>query len=150
MPPPSESDANHLRIERTLPAPRSLVYKSFTNPERMLRWFGPHGFTATTVELDVRVGGAWRGGMRGPDGVQRIACGVYREVVPNERLAFTYAWEDDGKRGLETLCRVELRDEGRQTLMVFTQGPFETAESAAGHRGGWAEAFEKLAEAAAK
>jgi uncharacterized protein YndB with AHSA1/START domain len=147
---PSANDADHLYIERTLPAPRALVYQAFTDPQRMLHWFGPHGFVATSVELDVRVGGAWRGGMRGPDGKERIASGVYREVMPNERLAFTYAWESDGARGPETLCRVELHDEGRQTRMVFTQGAFETAASADGHRGGWSEAFEKLAQAVSK
>jgi uncharacterized protein YndB with AHSA1/START domain len=151
MPQPSASDPNHLRIERTLPAPRSLVYRAFTEPERMRHWFGPHGFNATTVTLDVRVGGAWRGGMRGPDGKELIASGVYREVVPNERLAFTYAWEgDDGQRGHETLCRLELSDAGAQTKLLFTQGPFETPDAAQGHCEGWTEAFEKLGQAVAK
>ena len=150
MPESSENDANHLRIERTLPAPRSLVYRASTDPRRMLQWFGPHGFSATTVKLDVRVGGVWRGGMRGADGEELIASGVYREVVPDERLSFTYAWETDGRRGPETLCRVELSDEGPHTRLVFTQGPFETAAAAQGHQGGWGEAFEKLAQAVAK
>src|SRR3954467_10177351 len=101
---PSANDANHLRIERTLPPPRALVYQAFTEPQRMLQWFGPHGFAATTIELDVRVDGSWRGGMRGPDGEQLIASGTYREVVANERLVFSYAWEKAGVRGHETLC----------------------------------------------
>lgn len=147
---PSANDDNRLRIERTLPAPRALVYQAFTDPQRMLKWFGPHGFTATSVDLDVRVDGRWRGGMRGPDGKELIASGAYREVVANERLVFTYAWEDAGVRGHETVCRVELFDHAGQTRMVFTQGPFETEPTAAGHRGGWSEAFEKLAQAVAK
>lgn len=146
---PSKSDANHLRIERTLPAPRSVVYRAFTDPSRMRQWFGPHGFAATFVELDVRVGGAWRGGMRGPDGEELIASGVYREVVANERLVFTYAWERDGARGFETSCRLELHDEGEHTRLIFVQGAFETPADASGHQGGWSEAFEKLARAVA-
>jgi uncharacterized protein YndB with AHSA1/START domain len=138
-------DANHLRIERTLPAPRPLVYRAFTDPARMMQWFGPHGFEATFVDLDVREGGHWRGGMRGPDGRELIASGVYREVVPDVRLVFTYAWEREGARGFETLCRLELRDEGAQTRMSFEQGPFEAAADASDHRRGWGEAFEKLA-----
>ena len=146
---PNASSAEHLRIERTLPAPRALVYQAFTEPARMMRWFGPHGFTATTITLDVREGGAWRGGMRGPDGTEQIASGVYREVVPDQRLVFTYAWESAGVRGHETVCQVELSDDGPHTRLVFTQGPFETAESSQNHQAGWAEAFEKLSSAVA-
>ena len=144
MPLPSANVVDHLRIERTLPAPRRAVYRAFTEPEHMLQWFGPHGFVATTVQLDVRAGGAWRGGMRGPDGKERVASGVYREVVPEQRLVFTYAWEDGGERGHETVCTVELSDAGRMTRLVFTQGPFETSAATEGHQGGWSEAFEKL------
>jgi uncharacterized protein YndB with AHSA1/START domain len=147
---PSASDAEYLRIERTLPAPRALVYRAFTDPARMLEWFGPHGFTATGVQLDVRVGGAWRGGMRGPDGRELVASGVYREVVANQRLVFTYAWENDGVRGHETVCQLELADAGRQTLLKFSQGPFQTSADALDHQGGWGEAFEKLATAVAQ
>jgi uncharacterized protein YndB with AHSA1/START domain len=150
MPGSNESDANHLRLERTLPAPRHLVYRAFTDPARMQQWFGPHGFVATFIELDVRVGGAWRGGMRGPDGKELVASGVYRELVTDERLVFTYAWERDGERGAETLCTLELRDEGNQTRMIFIQGPFATPSDARDHRDGWGEAFEKLAQAVAR
>lgn len=146
----NESDAEHLLIERTLPAPRELVFRAFTEPARMLHWFGPHGFDATTIDVELREGGAWRGGMRGPDGKELIASGVYREVVPYERLVFTYAWEEQGVRGHETVCRVELRERGAQTLLVFTQGPFESVDSARSHEGGWGEAFEKLAAEVAK
>jgi uncharacterized protein YndB with AHSA1/START domain len=142
---PSARDDNHLHIERTLPAPRARVYRAFTEPARMMNWFGPHGFEATHVTLDVRVGGAWRGGMRGRDGVELVASGVYREVVENERLVFTYAWEEGGVRGHETLCKLELSDAGEQTRLLFSQGPFATPESARDHQGGWGEAFEKLA-----
>jgi len=146
MLPVAANDANHLCLERTLPAPRRLVYRAFTEPERMLQWFGPHGFVATAAQLDVRVGGAWRGGMRGPDGKERIASGVYREVIPDELLVFTYAWENEGRRGFETVCRLELQDlsGGRQTRMVFRQGPFESSSTADGHQVGGREAFEKL------
>jgi uncharacterized protein YndB with AHSA1/START domain len=149
MPAPSTKSAEFLHLERTLPAPRSLVYQAFTDPSRMLQWFGPHGFVASGVQLDVRVGGTWRGGMRGPDGRELVASGVYREVVPDQRLVFTYAWENEGVRGHETVCRLELADEGSQTHMTFSQGPFETAANARDHQGGWSEAFEKLLQAVA-
>jgi uncharacterized protein YndB with AHSA1/START domain len=141
---PSANDDKHLYIERTLPAPRALVYRAFTEPQRLLRWFGPHGFDASTITLELCEGGAWRGGMRGPDGKELIASGVYREIVPDQLLVFTYAWENAGVRGHETVCRLELSDQGVHTRLVFTQGPFETAAAALDHQGGWGEAFEKL------
>lgn len=147
---PSASDAEYLHIERTLPAPRAQVFQAFTEPSRLMRWFGPHGFQATHVQVDLRVGGAWRGGMRGPDGVELVASGVYREIAVNERLVFTYAWEEGGVRGEETVCRVELADEGAHTRLSFSQGPFQARESAQGHQGGWSQAFEKLAREAAR
>jgi uncharacterized protein YndB with AHSA1/START domain len=149
MPVESEIAANHLRIERTLPAPRGAVFRAFTDPARMLKWFGPHGFVATFVQLDVRVGGSWRGGMRGPDGKELVASGVYREIVEGRRLVFTYAWESAGARGFETLCCLELSDDEQSTRLIFTQGPFEAPADALDHRAGWGEAFEKLGQAVA-
>lgn len=147
---PSDHDDKYLRIDRVLPAPRARVYRAFTEPARMMKWFGPHGFEATHVTLELRVDGAWRGGMRGPDGVELIASGVYREIVENERLVFTYAWEEGGGRGHETECRLELSDAGEHTRLIFTQGPFPTRQSADGHEGGWGEAFEKLGKEVSK
>jgi uncharacterized protein YndB with AHSA1/START domain len=141
---PSANDDKYLHIERTLPAPRSLVYRSFTEPQRMMRWFGPRDFDATTITLDLREGGAWRGGMRGPDGKELLASGVYRKIVPDQLLVFTYAWENDGVRGHETVCRLELTDQGQQTRLVFSQGPFETSTDSRDHEAGWSEAFDKL------
>jgi uncharacterized protein YndB with AHSA1/START domain len=141
---PSAHDDKHLRIERIVPASRARVYLAFTEPARMMQWFGPRGFEATHVTLEVRAGGAWRGGMRGPDGVEHVASGEYREVLENERLVFTYAWEEGGVRGHETVCRLVLSDAGEHTRLRFTQGPFPTADSARGHEGGWSEAFDKL------
>jgi uncharacterized protein YndB with AHSA1/START domain len=144
---PRSPDDEYLQIERWISAPRALVYQAFTDPSRMMQWFGPRGFTATTVELDVRPGGAWRAGMRGLDGKELVASGVYREVVPNERLVFTYAWEEGAGRGHETECQLQLADENGQTRMTFRQGPFEAKGDREGHAGGWSSAFEKLAEA---
>ena len=141
---PSANDDKYLHIERTLPAPRSLVYRAFTEPQRMMRWFGPRDFDATTITLDLREGGAWRGGMRGADGKELLASGVYREIVPEQLLVFTYAWENDGVRGHETVCRLELSDQGEHTRLVFRQGPFETSAASVDHEAGWSEAFDKL------
>jgi uncharacterized protein YndB with AHSA1/START domain len=76
-------------ITRVFDAPRSLVFKAWTDPEHMARWWGPTGFTNTICELDARVGGAWRIVMRSPAGIEYPCGGVYRGIVEPERLVFT-------------------------------------------------------------
>ena len=82
-----------LTITRVLDAPRSLVFKVWTQPEHMVRWLGPKGFTAPSCKLEVRPGGAWRACIRSAEGVDHWMRGVYREVAPPERLVFTFAWK---------------------------------------------------------
>ena len=77
-----------LIITRVFDAPRDLVFKAWTEPERLAQWWGPEGFALPFLELDMRPGGAWRACMRGPDGTNFWQHGVCRELVPPERLAY--------------------------------------------------------------
>ena len=79
-------DGRDFMISRTFDAPRALVWKAWTEPKHMAQWWGPKDFTNPVCELDVRVGGAYRITMRGPDGDEYPLKGVYREIVPPERL----------------------------------------------------------------
>src|SRR5262245_9338520 len=100
----SSSVEHELLITRVFDAPRALVFEAWTDPEHVRHWFGPKHCPATQVTLDVRPGGRWRGCLRDVDtGNFLWLGGVYREVVPPERLVFTFAWEEEGERGLETL-----------------------------------------------
>src|SRR6266581_3309178 len=83
-----------LVVTRLLDAPCDLVFRMWTDPEHIARWWGPQGFTTTSLDMDLRPGGAYRSCMRSPEG--RLLCrrGVYREIAPPERLAFTFAWGD--------------------------------------------------------
>ncbi len=97
------------------------------------------------LAADVRPGGLWRGCMRADaDGRELWHGGVYREVVPPERLAFTVKW-DDPALAPETLVTIRFEDQGRKTLMHFQQGVFATAESSEAHRAGWESEFDQLA-----
>jgi uncharacterized protein YndB with AHSA1/START domain len=69
-------------IKRTFDAPRELVWQAWTDPETMMRWWGPKGFTSPTCEIDFRVGGKALNCMRSPDGTDYWSTGVYREIVP--------------------------------------------------------------------
>ena len=137
-----------LEITRVFNAPRDLVFKAWTDPEHMARWGGPEGFSATVVEMDARPGGAWRCGIRSPEGQEYLQGGVVHEIVPPERLVYTFAWDEaDGTPGHETLVSITLAEHGpdaAQTLMTFRQGTFENAESRDGHREGWDSAFNVL------
>ena len=75
-----------LVITRVYDAPRELVFRAWTDPKHMARWWGPKHFTNRVEQMDVRPGGAWRIVMCAPDGSEYPAQGVYREIVPPERL----------------------------------------------------------------
>ena len=88
-----------LVIDRVFDAPRERVWKAWADPAQAKRWMGPHGFTATHLEGELRPGGAWRACLRrDADGEELWQGGVYREVVEPERLVFTFAW-DGGRAG---------------------------------------------------
>ncbi|MDR3532189.1 MAG: SRPBCC domain-containing protein, partial [Rhodopila sp.] len=76
-------------LERIVDAPPALVFQCWTDPKQVARWWGPRGFTNPVCEMDVRIGGAWRIVMRAPDGTDYPCGGVYREIIPGERLVFT-------------------------------------------------------------
>jgi uncharacterized protein YndB with AHSA1/START domain len=143
--PGKRSTKPELVITRILDAPRELVFKAWTEPEHLVHWSCPHGFTLTHCEGDLRPGGAWRSCMRSPEGRDLWLGGVYREIVAPERLVFTHAWDDaDGKPGHETVVTVTLADHQGKTQMSFRQAFFESVESRDGHEGGWTQCFDRL------
>jgi len=136
-----------LVITRILDAPRELVFKAWTEPDRVIRWWGPRGFTTAHYELDFRPDGAYRVCMRSPEGTEHWQRGVCREVVEPERLVFTFAWEDsEGTPGHETVVTVTLAEFGAKTKLTLHQAVFETVTARDLHQGGWASALEWLAE----
>jgi len=144
-PPAVEAPEHGLVIIRLLNAPRDVVFRAWTDPSRVRQWWGPKDFPATDMEMDVRPGGAWRGRLRSTeDGRILSHRGVFREVVPPERLAFTFAWDEEGERGLETLVTVTFVDEGGKTRMTLRQAPFKSEAERDGHVGGWNRAFDRL------
>jgi len=134
-----------LTITRLFDAPPTLVFQAFVEPRHLLQWMGPHARPVIESETDPRPGGKWRARLAAPPGGNELRQhGVYREVVPGERLVYTFAWEDEGEVGPETLITVTFADRGGRTLMTFHQAPFATASSLEGHRGGWGETFDRL------
>jgi uncharacterized protein YndB with AHSA1/START domain len=136
-----------LVVARLIDAPRALVFKAWTQPEHATRWWGPQGFVVESCRLDATQGGAYRVSMRAPDGIVRTKCGVYQEVVPPERLVFTYAWEDaDGNPGHTMHITVTFEARGEQTLLTLRQTGFEDIPERDGHGSGWTSCFERFAD----
>lgn len=134
-----------LTMTRVFDAPRELVWKVWTDPEHAIHWWGPRWHSARHIEMDVRPGGKWRNCLRSAEtGEDLWHHGVFKEVVPPERLVFTFAWEAEGERGLETLVTATFIDENGKTRMKFHHAPFQSIEERDGHNGGWTSTFDRL------
>jgi len=139
--------ARELTIRRTFDAPRTLVFAAWTEPQHLARWSCPRGFTFTDNAAELRVGGTFTARMRSAQGTDHRLRGVYREIVPPERLVFTHSWVDEnGQAGPETIVTVTLTERNGRTDMTFHQGIFDSVSSRDGHEQGWSSCFERLAE----
>ncbi len=136
-------------LTRVFDAPRSLVFRAWTQPEHLMQWLAPKGFVVILADVDLRSGGAWRSGMRSPDGVDYYMRGTYREIVEPERLVFTHSWEDDTEPGHlpghEALISVTFAESGGKTTMTFQVTGLTSDASRDGQREGWSQAFDNLA-----
>lgn len=142
-----ESPERVLVIERSFDAPRALVFKAWSEPEHLVRWWGPKGYSVPSCELDCRPGGVFRCVMRSPEGKDtRLQCG-FREVSAPERLVFTWAWlDEDGNPGHETLVTLNFEEQGIKTKLTLHQEVFESTEARDLHEGGWTGCLDSLNE----
>lgn len=150
-------------ISRVFDAPRDLMWKCFTDPERMKQWWGPKGFTVIASNMDLRVGGSYHYGMRAPSGAPMWGKFVYREVTPPERMVFINSFSDEAggvtrhpghkKWPLQMLSTFTFEDlPGGKTKFTVSWAPYnateeerETFESGRDSmRMGWTGTFDKL------
>lgn len=90
----AERASREFVMSRVFAAPRALVFKAFTEPERLMQWFGPREWPLSFCEVDLRVGGCWRYCMTGPGGEQAWGKGVYTEIAAPGLLAYTDYFTD--------------------------------------------------------
>ena len=133
---------DELYIERVFDAPVALVFRIWSEREHLFRWWGPEGFKCIGMDLDFRPGGKWRVGMVSDQYGEGWSSGEYREIVPNKRLVFTFAWEQGSNDDLqETLITLTFAERDGKTLQTFHQTPFSSVESRDSHHGGWQSMF---------
>lgn len=135
-------------ITRLLSAPRELVFRVWSQPEHLVRWFGPSGFCLPTCEVDFRVGGSYRFCMRSPEGRDHWVSGVYREIVEPELIVFTWNRRPGDVEDItESLVRITLEERDGKTLLTMRHEGLRSAKDRVDHRGGWSEALDRLAAA---
>ena len=134
-----------LTVKRHLKAPPARVFAAWTDPEKIKRWMGPGEIVAHRVEADARVGGRYRVEMRRPSGEAHNVGGVYREIVANEKLVFTWAWDvAPPDTPHESLVTVLLKPDQGGTLLTLVHEKLYDEESRQGHEHGWHGALDKL------
>jgi len=142
------SDGGDLVFERTFDAPRELIWKAFTDPELIPRWWGPHGTTTTVAEMDVRPGGSWRYVSHADDRDDVAFYGEYLEVEPPERIKWTFLFEVEGigaQGGPETITFDDIGGKTKVTA-ISHMGSIEAIEGAlaTGMVGGAIETWDRL------
>jgi len=145
---PAFAPKGELVLTRTFNAPRNLVFKVWTDPRHLAEWWGPHGFTTIIREMDVRLGGAWRYAMRGPDGNEYPFDGVYVDVQPPERLVFDGTIHGGPNQHVWTEVTFTER-EGKTNVRVRQVYSFES-DATRGAPIGWSQQFDRLTEYLAK
>ncbi|AKB13025.1 Uncharacterized conserved protein YndB, AHSA1/START domain [Methanosarcina thermophila] len=148
-----------LVITRVFDAPRDLVWKAWTEPEHVMEWWGPKGFTAPIVKTDFRVGGKSLLCMRSPEGEDYWSTGVYREIVEPEKIVTTDSFSDaqgnvvpashygmSGDWPSELLVTVTFEEDDGKTKLTLRHEGFPDRENRDLAKAGWSESLDKLAE----
>lgn len=155
----TEGKGSDLVITREFDAPREKVWQAWTDPEHIKRWWGPKDFTAPSAKVDLRVGGKNLLCMRSPDGKDYWSTGVYREIVPNEKIVTTDSFADaegnvvpaseygmQGDWPGELLVTITLEEiSGGRTKMTVRHEGLPEGEMKEMTNSGWNESFDKLA-----
>jgi uncharacterized protein YndB with AHSA1/START domain len=143
-----------LTITRHFQAPVGKVFKAWTDPKVLMKWFAPSDHHQTAhAEVDLHVGGRYRIQIQAPDGTRSTVSGVYKEIRPVKRLVFTWMREDGGGSGSsvttahETLVTVQFHDRDQVTDVFLTHEHFLTPEDRHAHHEGWTGCLNRLTHA---
>lgn len=141
-----------LTVRRIFSAPIDRVFAAWTNAEVLASWFGPVGFSVASATIDLRVGGKYQIVIKPPDGETIKHFGEYVEIIPPERLAFTWMLENQACKGsanqcAETLVSIDFKCIDQSTQIVLTHERLPDKAAYDGHEFGWnssLDSFEKF------
>jgi uncharacterized protein YndB with AHSA1/START domain len=133
-----------LTLQRRLHAPPAKVYVAWTDPTKIIHWFGPSHVVvgSARAELDVRTGGRFRVSFSTSDGEYHEVGGTYREVVPEQKLVFSWSWHSTPER--ESQVTVSLKPDGKGTLLTLQHDQLFDQTARDGHTRGWTGSLDRL------
>jgi uncharacterized protein YndB with AHSA1/START domain len=131
-----------LTLKRRLKAPPEKVYEAWTQPTQMMRWWGGNNETSRTAETDLRVGGRFRVGFKGDTGEQHDVSGIYKEIVPNRRLVFSWAWRTTPER--ESQVTIDIKPDTDGSILTLTHEQFFNEKARDDHKDGWSFGLDQL------
>ncbi|MDH5822714.1 SRPBCC domain-containing protein [Luteimonas sp. RD2P54] len=134
---------DELLIEREFDAPVALVFRLWADRAHVMRWWGPEEFTTVELDWELTPGRPWRGAMTATEyGLCKFG-GTVLEVEPERRIVFTFQWDEDSGRDLDTVATVRFAERDGRTIQTFHQAPFSSAAVRDSHVGGWDSLFNK-------
>ena len=158
-----QPEEDELVIARIVDAPRELVFKAWTEPERAMRWWGPKGFTCPVCKIDLRPGGVYFNCMRSPEGKDYWSKGLYLEIVEPERIVCTDTFADEKGNTVspkeygmspdwpeEALITVTLAELVGKTMLTLRHSPIKPGTERDMCQQGWNESLDKLEDYLAK
>lgn len=131
----------HLNITYVIDAPVETVYNAITDSESIKNWMGPVGVYCDDVKQDLKLGGAYEFDMRDEIG-EHIAFGEYKEIIPNEKISFTWEWKDGDFHDSEVT--INLAEKDGQTQVILDHKKLPSKESGEDHCKGWTSSLDKL------
>lgn len=131
-----------LTLNRRIKAAPAKVFAALIDPDKIVQWFGAGDPSTKTVTTEPRAGGGYHFHFLGQTGEANDVMGVYREVVANERIVFTWAWKSTPER--ESLVTVRLSPDGEGTLLSLTHEQFFNEEARDRHNVGWNYGLDQL------
>ena len=149
--PATDIQSYTLSLTRDFNAPCEKVFQAWTDPDILMKWFGPKGVTTESARIDLRVGGKYQYALKLPDGRIVTHQGEYREIDPPNKLVFTGILDGQGCGGsagvyAETVISLEFQDMGSSTRLTLTHDFLPTEESKESHAFGWNGSFDCLTE----
>ena len=131
-----------LEMKRVFQAPVERVYQAWTKPEMMSQWYFPGPGMHAHCTVDLRIGGSYEVQMHGQEGDPYVARGVYKEIIPNEKLSFTWSWTNEEHVSLVTLIFRSINPS--ETELILKHDQFMGDEDRDSHAEGWVGTIDQL------